>query len=157
MRLTVPFSTISHLSECIRRTPERVAAAAAASQNGSKRDFQLQRASVLCISYLRARARFTGSVLGAPVSLTPARRVDGVWILNFAWWWRARVKDLLLALGTSFVRPSWEARDMAKHTRETAIRAMEEGLRANVNVRVPPRVATSNEPCGSAPDAVRAL
>ena len=31
--------------ECIRRTPERVAAAAAASQNGSKRDFQLQRAS----------------------------------------------------------------------------------------------------------------
>ena len=55
------------------------------------------------------------------------------------------MKDLLLTLGTSFVRPSWEARDMAKHTRETAIRAMEEGLHANVNVRIPPRVTTSRE------------
>ena len=32
---------------------------------------------------------------------------------------------------------------MAKHTRETAIRAMEEGLHANVNVFNPPRVTTS--------------
>ena len=71
--------------------------------------------------------------------------MDGVWILNFAWWWRARVKDILLALGTSFVHPSWVGWDMTKPTLETAIRAMEEGLHANVNVFIPPRVTTSHE------------